>query len=213
MRATWWAGMMIAAGCGTRGNAEVVTEDRTVPSFTGVSSNNAIEVELVVNPKLAGDDVALQVEAESNLIAQISTEVSNDLLEVDVIENVDATRPMRVVGSIRAFGRAAANNAARVTVSGVETNAVVLSANNAGQISLTGTSATVELEANNGGRIEAPDLEVGNATVDLDNAGAATICVTGAVTRSVSNGGSLTVRCGGDISGVETRNGGSVGDR
>ncbi|MEM6928476.1 MAG: DUF2807 domain-containing protein, partial [Myxococcota bacterium] len=198
---------------GTRGNAEVVTEERTVPSFTGVSSNNAIDVELVVNPKLPGEDVPLQVEAESNLIGQVTTEVDSDLLEVDVLESVNPTRPMRVSGAIRAFGRAAANNAARVTVSGLETNAIVLSANNAGQISLTGTSAAVELEVDNGGRIEAEDLEVDNASVDLDNGGSAILCVTGAVTGSVSNGASLTVRCRGDISGVETRNGGSVADR
>jgi len=85
-----------------------------------------------------------------------------------------------------------------------------ISVDNGANLELVGVGAAATLTADNGAQLDGNGFEVTTATVNVDNGGQLSLCATGTVTGDVGNGASLTVRCGGSTSGVETSNGGSV---
>jgi len=186
-------GMLALAGCSDtlEGNGDVVTETRTVASFDAVDADNGVQVTITVDPAVTGD-ASLAVTTDSNLQEYLTTETSGTTLTVDTTRTggVTPTGEFHVTGTVAAI--------------------TDISVDNGANLELVGVGAAATLTADNGAQLDGNGFEVTTATVNVDNGGQLSLCATGTVTGDVGNGASLTVRCGGSTSGVETSNGGSV---
>ena len=58
--------------------------------------------------------------------------------------------------------------------------------------------------------VDTIELDASSTRVDVDNGASASVCVSGLITGVVNKGASLRVSCGGDVSGVEVKNGSSI---
>lgn len=195
MRRCWPVVLAVIAiaGCGgtdREGDGNVVTETRSVASFDSVRVSNGAQVVLSVDPAVTGE-VDLAVTTDSNLLAFVTTEVSDGQLSVSIESDgeVKSTQGVEVTGTAGAL---------------LEVTVV-----DGGKATITASVASVKLSAN-AGQIQGEALEAATVEVDVDDGATVTVCATGTVTGDVSNGAELTVLCGGDASGVETSNGGTV---
>ena len=75
-----------------QGNGDVITEERDIDGFTGVSACCSMDIELAEGP------FAIRIEAESNLQEFVKTEVKGDRLEVGYVSgaNFKSTEPINV---------------------------------------------------------------------------------------------------------------------
>ena len=104
------ASLLIMAGCGKsairiKGNGNVVSETRAMVDFNRVENEGAFDVYIIQ------DSVSeVTIEAESNLIGYIRTEVSGSTLRVYTKENLKTTRPIKIyiytpdINSVRLSG-------------------------------------------------------------------------------------------------------------
>ncbi len=189
-------GLLTLAACddSLEGNGDVVTDNRTVSQFDAIDADNGVVVILTVDPTAIGD-VVLAVTADSNLQEFLTTEVTDSTLRTspDRTGGVTSSTGFNVSGTVAVMGDIVSNNGARVEV--------------------IGTVGTITLSADGGGRIDGETLEATTVIVDAADGAQIRICATGAATGDVTNGAELTVLCGGDISGIETSDGGKVSAR
>jgi len=190
---TIFAGVVMAA-CGdseVEGSGVVVTETRTVAQFDSVRVNNGAKVGLEVDPTATGE-VVLEVTTDSNLLEYLTTTVSGNRLSVSIERRGGATsrsgfEVSATVGALRA-----------------------VSADNGAQATIRSSVMDLTLSADNGAQILAEEVGASLVAVDVDNGAQITVCTTGVVSGAVTNGAGLRVLCGGDSSGVETADGGTV---
>lgn len=201
----------LLAGCipGVLGNGDVVSETRSVSSFLALDVSNSLEVRIDVDPA-ASADVELTLEAESNLIDLVRTEVDGDVLDATVVEPVAPTEAMLVTGTVARIEGIRASNSSRVAVDGVDLPTLEVVASNSSKVAVRGVADLLSLDVQNSADADLEDLPVLDAEVDLSNSASATICASGIVSGRVTNSARLTVLCGGDASGVEVTNSGRV---
>jgi hypothetical protein len=144
-----------------------------------------------VDPAVTGE-VDLAVTTDSNLLDFVTTEVSDGQLRVSIDSDGEVTPTQGV--------EVAATAGALLEVTVVD----------GGEATITASVANVKLSAANAGRILGEALESATVEVGVDNGAAVAVCATGTVTGELTNGAELIVLCGGDTSGVETSNGGTV---
>ena len=201
---------LASVGCGgTEGNRQPVTETRTVSSFSKVDSNDGVETTLTIDPAQSGD-VTLDVTAESNLLPYVRTEVSNDLLGVGVTDSIQSHMPMTVVGTVNDISEARAHNGSNLVVLGIDRDTLTIGAVDGARLTAAGTVDSLSAGGSGGATLTGADLMATTAQVGFSDGATAVLCVSGEVTGSVSDGATLTVVCGGDASGVNTPNGGTV---
>lgn len=85
----WWGGKKV------RGNGKVVTETRTTSDYDVVSVGGSFDVVLV-----KGKEGKLTIEAESNLMKYIVTEVSGDKLKIKFKKNINARTTKKLVVTV-----------------------------------------------------------------------------------------------------------------
>ena len=78
------------------------------------------------------------------------------------------------------------------------------------RLTAAGTVDSLSAGGSGGATLTGADLMATTAQVGFSDGATAVLCVSGEVTGSVSDGATLTVVCGGDASGVNTPNGGTV---
>jgi hypothetical protein len=185
-------GLLVACGGSpVTGNGEVVTETRTVSSFDAVSVNNGARVILTVGALDAGD-VDLAVTTDSNLLKFVTTEVRGGTLKVSIDGDggVSSSQGSEVSSTVAALRDISVNNGASAEV--------------------VGAVSDLTLSANNGALFDGEGLEAATVSVDVDNGALVAVCATGSVSGQVTNGAGLTVTCGGDVTDIDTSDGGSV---
>jgi len=191
------------------GNGQPGTETRTVPPFTLVNASDGVQVRLTLDPAQSGD-VSLEVSAETNVLSSVVTEVANNTLGVGVGGTVQTNLPIEVTGTVNFISNAQAYGGSLLALQGVDSDGLTLGSTEGASLSAEGTVNNLVVTAGDGGLLDGADLTATSAEVVISNGALATLCVTGRVTGAVSNGGSLTVECGGDTSGVITSTGGIV---
>ena len=196
-------------GVGVLGNGDVVSETRAVTTFSALDVSNSLEVTIEVDPT-AAVDVDLTLEAESNLIDFVRTEVTGEVLDATVVEPVTPTETMRITGTVALIDGVRASNSSDVAIDGVDVPTFEVNASNSSDVAVRGGADLLILDVQNSADANLEDLTVIDAEVDLSNSADATICASGVVTGRVTNSASLTVLCGGDASAVEVTNSGSV---
>lgn len=212
-----------------KGNGKMVTEERTTGSYEGLSVSGWFDVELV-----DGEEGALTIRGEENLLEYIITEVKNGDLVIRVEKgfqiqpsswknggSVLITVPVETINSVSLSGSGdivgkkklqGTNFSTSMSGSGditldVAADNIEASMSGSGDISLGGEAKNFEVRISGSGDVNAFDLEVD--TVDATVSGSADIEITvhEVLKARVSGSGNITYK--GDPKKIDSKSSGS----
>ena len=200
----------VCASCQIRktvsGDGNVVTKERKIQSFDGLSVSTGIDVYLK-----QGDNEELSVEADENLHEYIITEVKNNVLHVysdanirkaekkvvhvsmKNIKSVKTSSAGDVIGetpvkadNLELTASSAGNIKLDVTADEIDVNI-----SSSGDITLTGETDFLEADLSSAGDLNAHDLVAREARVSASSAGDAGVNVTERLTARASSAGDI----------------------
>ncbi len=193
-----------------KGNGEVTTITREVGDYDQVNVGGFFDVELVY-----GDEGAITIKGESNLLEYLITEVKNGALKVKVKKGVNlkpsnyktiqVTVPFRDLDAVTLAGSGdviskdvikASNFRTAVAGSGdlivsVEASSIDASVAGSGDLTLKGSSNDVEYRVAGSGDIHAGDLKAQNADARVAGSGDIKLNCTGYLKARVSGSGDI----------------------
>ena len=198
-------------GGGIPGSGKIETENRAVKDFSALALSYPADV--VVRQ---GNSESLTIEADDNLLPQLSTEVVDGTL---VIKNEETQRARRVKPSqqvaiiitVKDLSQIDFSSAGNLQVEGLETDMLDVSLSGAGQIELhdldvqsldvslsgagkvegQGTAKELDLHISGVGSFNGTDLQSEVASVRISGAGSATVRVENDLEARVSGTGSV----------------------
>ena len=180
-------------GCafGIDGSGKVITENRTVATFNGISLECHANVYF-----MQGDEQSVKVEAEDNIMSHLKTEVKDMTLEIKMDdEDVNTHQAINVyvtvkelcllnlAGSGKVIGKShinCDNMTLGVAGSGnikadIRSLAVKISVTGSGGIDVAGTTTSMDLKIAGSGNVSAKELQAVNTTVAITGSGSSTI--------------------------------------
>ncbi|MBN2149660.1 MAG: DUF2807 domain-containing protein [Anaerolineales bacterium] len=202
-------GILSLAACGMniiRGSGVLATETRPVSGFDRLSLSGMGEIILT-----QGDEEALEIEAEDNLIPYIKTEVRQDTLYIsyDNINHpiISPTRPIRFYLSVKELSGIKISGSGTVEAQSLSTDELELAISGSGEASIAQlTASALAVKISGSGKIEIGG-QVGEQSLSISGSGKCnnvslesqdtTITVTGSGKAEVWASETLDVRISG----------------
>lgn len=209
-----------------KGNGETITQDREVSSFSGIKACCSFKVEVSKGAP------AVRVEAESNLMEYISTEVSGGRLSIRYSRNVNisSSKPIRIYVTMNELDFVAASSSstilfkdsfrgddlevdvsssARIQDLDFSGDQIYLEASSSGKIDIAGSGSRIRAKASSSGKITASDCKVERARADVSSGAGIYLNVSGELDADASSGGNIRYT-GSPSVDSDTSSGGSV---
>lgn len=216
--AQWWSSTI-------RGNGEVITQERDARNFRGVQACCNMQVEI------SKGDFAVTIEAESNIAAEIATDVSGGRLEINFKRstNIKTTRPIKVFVTMPELDYLGASSSCNIrtrdTFDGDELEADASSSgdievaftgqrlrarsSSAGKIEISGVVDRVRASASSGGRVDTENVRAKRADANASSGGKVIVFASDELEADASSGGKIRYS-GSPRLDVDTSSGGSV---
>jgi len=142
---------LFLAGCSKswhriEGNNNVVTETRSVPSFSKVNNSGIFEVYIIQT-----DYYEVVMEAESNLLPFIRTRVSGNTLEVDTKDNLKPHQPIKVFVYCPVIEGASLSGSGLIYSDSINVNEIEVRLSGSGDIDMAITGNWVNCEISGSG--------------------------------------------------------------
>tara|TARA_R110001583_G_scaffold34847_1_gene116577 strand:+ start:22963 stop:23685 length:723 start_codon:yes stop_codon:yes gene_type:complete len=211
---------------GIRGNGNIISEDRTISN-----DFDEIKVQQGINLFLTqGNSVALNVEADENIMDLLITEVKNNELKVYFEKNVYRAKARNVylttknISKIRTSSGASVKSENTLQVSSLDLDSssgsaikvyinaeeVTSNCSSGAHIKIYGNSHTLSAKASSGSSIDADELKTVDAFATASSGANINVNVTNKLTARASSGGDIDYE--GEPSNVDkdTSSGGSV---
>jgi hypothetical protein len=194
-----------------KGSGQVTTESRQVSGFSGLSLSGLGEVSI-----RQGGSESLTIEAEDNILPQISTEVRGGVLYIGfknrtTQETVIPTKPIRYTLSVKDLTSVESSGAGSIAADGLKTSALHISLLGVGGVKINGVSAsTVSSTLSGAGSVDlagqiseqtvalagvgsyrAGDLKSQKAKITISGAGSATVWVSESLDATITGAGSV----------------------
>ena len=205
-------GAILISGCvqtvtnQSKGSGTMATETRNVATFTSI--NFAVPGTLHVTQN---DTQSVKVEAESDVISRIGTEVSNGILTVDAAEPIVTTEPINVYVSLSAIDGISndgagtvisdsmlTTNALSLTLQGAGTFNIYLNTtqlttriSGAGTANLRGNATNHTVVLTGVGSLRSSELATETTSITITGAGSAEATVTKSLGVSITGTGSV----------------------
>ena len=198
-------------GGGVTGSGKIESQTREVQDFLAVSINYPAEV-LIQQGKVE----SVKLEADDNLLPQLTTEVDNGTLIIENKENswskrVNPTDRVKITITVKDLREIEFSSAGNLRVEALKTDALSLNLNGVGEMTLNdldvgklesrisgagnieanGLADELDVRISGVGGFDAPKLESQVATVRISGAGSATVNVVDDLTARVSGAGSI----------------------
>jgi hypothetical protein len=192
-----------------KGSGTVVSEPRPVSGFTKVELAGIGELEVTL-----GDQEALTITAEDNLLPLITTEVIGNTLKIGIVEGKmpSPTHPISydlTVRSLDAIAIPGLGNvhvpvlkadrlqvdipgAGNLVIDDLQADSLRVNQPGAGSLKIGGGQVPdVEITIPGAGNFEAPDLQTARAVVTIPGLGSATLRVSDTLTATIPGAGSV----------------------
>ena len=198
-------------GGGVQGSGEIESQTREVQGFLAVSINYPAEVVIQ-----QGKVESVKLEADDNLLPQLSTEVDDGILLIENNENtwsqrVNPTERVKITITVKDLHEIEFSSAGNVTVESLKTDDLSLHLNGVGEMTLNdldvrklesrlsgagnieanGVADELDIRISGVGGFDAPKLESLVGVVRISGAGSATVFVQDDLTARVSGAGSI----------------------
>lgn len=206
----WWAWTPLAWGS-TPGSGHVVTQDRSVSSFSAVSFSGVGDLTIT-----AGDAEALSIEAEDNVQPELRSEVRGGTLFLSLADDrgrlpVRPTQPIHLNLTVKQLNDLNLSGAGRVIVNalnasqlhtdlsgagglrldGLTVDQLTGSLSGAGGLTASGRANHVSIDVSGVGSFQGANLQANTANVNISGTGSATVWVTGDLAANISGLGSV----------------------
>jgi hypothetical protein len=207
----WNLGAAVNFDGGVAGSGKVVSSTREVHTFSAISISYPVEV-LVQQGKAE----LVKIEAEDNLIPQLSTEIKDGTLSItnkvsEWSKRVRATKPVRITITVKDLSDLDFSSAGTVRIEKLQTDALKVNLSGAGRLEIEGLKAKtldcrlsgagsfsatgdvdhLSLRLSGVGSFDGSDLAALGADVQLSGVGSATVRVKNDLTAQVSGLGSV----------------------
>lgn len=200
------ASSCINIGSGVMGNGEVTTQDRTVTeSFTVIEASEGLDVYITQS-----GEASIRVEADSNVIDLIATDIEDGRLKIHTTQSVGrATKVIHVnvpeVTAIRASSGAdvETQNTIRSTAlnldvsSGADLSVMVVassvdaSSSSGGSMKISGEAGSLDADASSGSDLEAGELVAVSVVADASSGAFVRVHATENLNANASSGGDI----------------------
>lgn len=209
-----------------KGNGDVTTESRDLNGFDGVTACCNINVELRQGA------FAVKVEAESNLLEYIRTEVSGDRLEIGFKRNtnISAREKITVYVTLPDLEYVGGSSSSEITCNGsfkgndlqvdVSSGAYIelafsgdrlyTDASSGGKIMVSGSAGRIKANASSGARIDAGDFTAKIADAGASSGAGIVVNASDELEADASSGGSIRYKGSPANVDSDTSSGGSV---
>lgn len=182
-------------------------ETRNVSGFSGVAASDRIRVEV-------SEGAAYRVEVTGSDARRVTTRIDGERLVIRRTNRpfwggtppIDAT--VRV--TMPAVRSLAASSGAELTAANIRARDIALSAAMGGELSVSGTCATLDASASMGGAIDAASLQCRDADVSASMGGEARVYASNRFDVSASMGGAVNVAGEGSAADVSLSMGGTL---
>lgn len=182
------------AGCqGLRtevhGSGTVVSESRTVSGFDRISISGPGVLTVA-----GAETESLQIEAEDNILAELTSSVSNGRLELghDAFTNIVPTRPITYRITTRQLSGINVAGSAEATVSIVDKDRFEVIISGSGSVTIEGSTRQLTVDISGSGAFLGEALQADVADVSVSGSGHATVNASDDLTASVSGSGSIS---------------------
>lgn len=171
-------------------HADEVSQSRDVATFTKIQVNGAVELKLV-----AGKDQSVQVTADDRWIDQITTEVRNDTLIIDMddIDWNDDNDGILINITMAVLEELVVEGAVDADLEEIDSPELSLTINGAGDVDVSGKCGELEVDIRGAGDISARELECEVASVSIFGAGDADVFASKEITAKLMGVGDVTV--------------------
>jgi len=201
-------------GGGIPGSGNVQTETREPGAFESISIEYP-GAEIIIQP---GDEETVEIEADDNLLPQLSTEVLSGRLTIKNVEtdwdaSVNPSRPVKITITVKDLteivlstpvGNLEVNDlqvdtlklvlsgGAQVRLNGIQVDLLDSELSGAGDIQASGIADEIRLILSGYGSFNATDLKSKKATIELSGMGDAAIRVEEELAATITGAGSVT---------------------
>lgn len=169
------------------GSGVLKTEKREVPGFSKIDGSGAINVEIVIQ-----NDFSVEVEADDNLLQYIKTEVSGDTLKIYSEGRISRKNPVNVKIGMPSIEGLEINGASKATAANIKGDELLLKANGASKITISGEVKSLESKINGASTIDAENLRAENAEVKVNGASKATVFATNRLEANANGASRIT---------------------
>jgi hypothetical protein len=203
------AAALSACGLSTvQGSGEVVTQEREVSGFDEVVLSGFGEVFLT-----QGASESLSIEADSNLLSYIVTEVRDGKLYIEferetlLVPTERITYRLSVVNLVGVQSSGAGlfeidsldtpsldinfSGAGRIAVDSLTADALSVDTSGVGEVELAGEVGSQQVSISGAGRYSAPDLKSGDARVSISGLGSVVVWAVDSLDVHISGGGKV----------------------
>jgi Putative auto-transporter adhesin, head GIN domain len=185
------------------GSGNVVSEERDVSGFTGISLVGIGEVTIT-----QGEQETLTVETDDNLLPLLETTVQDGLLVLTTKDGVEVkpSSEIRFLVTVTSLDRLESSGAGNIEGSGLTLDALSVDISGAGNVTLSGTANSVSATLSGVGVLQSCTLQAGTVSLDLSGAGNAVIAATDSLSVNISGVGNASYlgdpQVSEDVSGV-----------
>lgn len=194
-----------------RGSGNVITESREVSGFDEIRLDGAGR--LVITQ---GDTESLEIEAEDNLLPELTSDVRGGTLILGYQEkfwrtSVIPTKEIHYTLTVMDLQKVTFNGAADLEMTSLQTSSLTIEINGAGQIKindltadsvsvtingtgnveLAGEVSTQTIEIDGAGNVRAGDLLTATTSIEVNGLGNSTVWATESLDVTINGGGSL----------------------
>ncbi len=149
------------------GNGQITSEKRAVSALTSLEVNGSIQMDVRV-----GAEPSLQVEADSNLLPLVRTEIQGSTLKVWTQGSYSSKHGIRVTYTTPQINQIISSGSGRLVVNNLNGGALTFSKDGSGESQLSGRVGSLNLQLNGSGRVNAEGLQSGgNANLNLTGSG------------------------------------------
>ncbi len=190
-----WLLVSVSVGIGAcafnsvSGSGTVITEPRTVPSFSNVSLSGSGQVILEQTGK-----ESLTVTTDDNLLPYIRTEVKGNTLELGFTDSMTNLRPTHNIDfrlTARTLEGLDISGSGRVDAKGLTPGHLTIGISGSGEVSADGTVDDLGLTISGSGSYRGEHMRSKRATIDISGSGGALVAASEQLKADVSGSGSI----------------------
>jgi len=168
------------------GSAVTATETRAVPPFTSVELAGGNSVTILV-----GDAQSVVVQADDNLLANVTTTVRDGRLVIATTGSFTAMTPMSVALTMPSLEGLALSGSGTIAADGIRTSALAVALSGNGLVRATGTAQRLDVALSGSGDLELGGLPGEDVRATLSGSGRIVVTATGTLEASVPGTGSI----------------------
>ncbi len=189
---------------GVQGNGVHASDQRAVGTVQGLEVSGAIVVDVRVGPA-----TSLLVEADSNILPLVRTDVRGDRLVIEVERSWRSSNPVRVTYTVPRLTDVRRGGSGRLSVQDLNGAPLTVSNSGSGTTVLAGRVASLDAESAGSGSIDASTLQSASANLRLTGSGRMNVGQVRGDYAIAKLDGSGQLRVGGSVRALTARATGS----